>query len=158
MKKIRKETFETNSSSTHALVIGKFLGDDYTPYGKTLKIRWIDTDDEYSLSTLKDKVSYLVSHIASWYMYDAEDYEDLIDQVKTNYDFKRIENYLQEKYNLKIVFPKYNGDVEDLVQINHQLIGWEHSLNDVLRDMIDEERDYLAEVLSDGKRIDFGRD
>ena len=66
MKTIRNFTFETNSSSTHALSIGKKLNNDYAPFGDTLKIYWMDTDDESVLNTLKEKVSYLVSHIASW--------------------------------------------------------------------------------------------
>ena len=82
MKKIRKNVFETNSSSTHALTVGRVLGEDYVPYGNNLKIKWFD--EEETLTTLKDKVSYLVSHIASWYVYNAEDYEDLIEQVKEN--------------------------------------------------------------------------
>jgi len=156
MKKIRNNVFETNSSSTHALTVGRVLGEDYVPYGNNLKIKWFD--EEETLTTLKDKVSYLVSHIASWYVYNAKDYEDLIEQVKENWDFKRIENYVWEKYEKKIVFPEYNGDLEDMVEINHQLIAWNHNLNEVLEDIVNEERDYLAEVLEDGKDIEFGRD
>ncbi|MCI6457117.1 MAG: hypothetical protein MSA56_05320 [Clostridium sp.] len=156
MKKIRKNVFETNSSSTHALTVGRVLGEDYVPYGNNLKIRWFD--EEETLTTLKDKVSYLVSHIASWYVYNAEDYEDLIEQVKENWDFKRIENYVWEKYGKKIVFPEYKGSLEDMVEINHQLVSWGHNLDEVLEDIVNEERDYLAEVLEDGKDIEFGRD
>lgn len=156
MKKIRKNVFETNSSSTHALTVGRVLGEDYVPYGNNLKIRWFD--EEETLTTLKDKVSYLVSHIASWYVYNAEDYEDLIEQVKENWDFKRIENYVWEKYGKKIVFPEYKGSLEDMIEINHQLVAWNHNLDEVLEDIVNEERDYLAEVLEDGKDIEFGRD
>lgn len=156
MKKIRKNVFETNSSSTHALTVGRVLGEDYVPYGNNLKIKWFD--EEETLTTLKDKVSYLVSHIASWYVYNAEDYEDLIEQVKENWDFKRIENYVWGKYGKKIVFPEYKGDLEDMVEINHQLVSWGHNLDEVLEDIVNEERDYLAEVLEDGKDIEFGRD
>lgn len=156
MKQIRNSVFETNSSSTHALTVGRVLGEDYIPYGNNLKIKWFD--EEETLTTLKDKVSYLVSHIASWYIYNAEDYEDLVQQVKDNWDFKRIENYVLEKYGKKIVFPEYKGDLEDMVEINHQLIAWNHNLDEVLEDIVTEERDYLAEVLEDGKDIQFGRD
>ena len=45
-----------------------------------------------------------------------------------------------------------------LVEINHQLISWGHHLDEVLEDIVNEERDYLAEVLEDGKDIEFGRD
>ena len=39
MKKIRKDVFETNSSSTHALTLGRPLGKDYVSPGKYLKIK-----------------------------------------------------------------------------------------------------------------------
>lgn len=156
MKKTRNNVFETNSSSTHSLTMGRPLGNDYIPYGKNLKIRWFD--EEHTLTTLVDKVSYLVSHIASWYIYNAEDYEDLIEQVKDNWDFKRIEGYVKEHYDKDIVFPKYDGDIEDMIEINHQLVSWNHDINEVIEDMLNEERDYLAEVLQDGKDIEFGRD
>lgn len=156
MKKIRNNVFETNSSSTHSLTMGRALGKDYVPYGKNLKISWFN--EENTLTTLQEKVSYLVSHIASWYVYNAEDYEDLIEQVKDNWDFKRIERYVKENFDKDIVFPKYDGDIEDMIEINHQLISWNHSIDEVIEDMLTEERDYLGEVLQDGKDIEFGRD
>ncbi|MGN0967030.1 MAG: hypothetical protein ACI4OP_05575 [Candidatus Coprovivens sp.] len=159
MKTIRNFTFETNSSSTHALSIGNKLNSDYTPFGDTLKIYWMNTDDESVLNTLKEKVSYLVSHIASWYKYDAEDYDELLEQIKNNYDFRVLENFVRIKYKKQIVFPKtYKGDIEDIVNINHQLISYNHSLTEILEGIVDEDRNYLAEVLEDGNNIVFGRD
>ena len=159
MKTIRNFTFETNSSSTHALSIGKKLNNDYTPFGDTLKIYWMDTDDESVLNTLKEKVSYLVSHIASWYKYDVEDYDGLLEQIKNNYDFRTLENFVRIKYNKQIVFPKtYKGDIENIVNINHQLTSWNHSLTEILEDIVDKDRYYLAEVLEDGNNIVFGKD
>lgn len=159
MKKIRRETFETNSSSTHALSIGKKLDNDYIPFGDTLKIYWMNTDDESVLNTLKEKVSYLVSHIASWYKYDVENYDELLEQIKSNYDFHMLEDFVKIKYNKQIVFPKtYEGDIEDIVNINHQLTSWNHSLTEILEDIVDKDRIYLAEVLEDGNNIVFGID
>ena len=156
MKKIRNNVFETNSSSTHALTTTNNLGKNYVPFGNTLKIRFFD--EEETLTTLADKVSYLVSHIISWYKWDAASYDDLIEQVKENSDFRRIEYYVRERYGKQIVFPeKYDGNLEDIVEINHQLQSWGHNLDEVLRDMINE-RDLLDEVLSDGKMIVFGSD
>lgn len=156
MKRIRKETFETNSSSTHALTLGRTLGKDYVSPGKYLKIRWFD--EETTLTTLEEKVSYLVSHIASWYKYNAPSYEALIEEIQENWDFKRIEGFVKENYDKEIVFPKYKGELEDLVEINHQLTSWNHCLDEVLEDLVNYERDYLAEVLQDGQDIEFGRD
>ena len=156
MKRTRNSIFETNSSSTHSLVISDTC-DNYLPFGDTLKIRFFS--EETTLSTLSDKVSYLVSHIISWYCYDAENYNDLIDQVKEDTDFKRIESYVQEHFGKRIVFPSsYEGDLDDIVEINHQLRSWNHSLNEILEELYQQDIDYLAEVLANGKVIKFGRD
>ena len=157
MKKIRKDVFETNSSSTHALTLGRPLGKDYVSPGKYLKIKWFD--EEETLTILEEKVSYLVSHIASWYKWNVPSYEALIEEIKDNWDFKRIENYVKEKYNKEIVFPeKYDGELEDIVEINHQLQSWNHRIDEILDDLITWDRDLLDEVLQDGKDIVFGRD
>ena len=68
MKLIRNNVFETNSSSTHTLTIGK-QQKDYLAPSKTLTIDFIDTDKEFTLGTLKEKVSYLVSQIIEKYKY-----------------------------------------------------------------------------------------
>lgn len=157
MKKVRENVFETNSSSTHSLTVGRTKGNNYTQPGKFLKIRWFD--EEETLTTLEEKVSYLVSHIASWYKWNAPSYEALIEEIKDNWDFKRIERFIKENYNKEIVFPeKYDGALEDIVEINHQLQSWNHRLDEVLEELVDYERDYLAEVLQDGQDIEFGRD
>lgn len=158
MKVLRQGIFETNSSSTHSLVMkNSNIGADYLPFGDTLKIEFFD--EERPLTTLKEKVSYLVSHIVSWYKYDAEDYEELIRQVRENYDFKRIASYVEEKFHKKIVFPKeYKGDLDDIVTINHQLISWDRNIEEVLQDIVNNDRDYLAEVLNPDAIIEFGRD
>lgn len=157
MKKVRENVFETNSSSTHSLTVGRTKGNNYTQPGKFLKIRWFN--EEETLTTLEEKVSYLVSHIASWYKWNAPSYEALIEEIKDNWDFKRIERFIKENYNKEIVFPeKYDGALEDIVEINHQLQSWNHRLDEVLEELVDYERDYLAEVLQDGQDIQFGRD
>jgi predicted translin family RNA/ssDNA-binding protein len=47
---------------------------------------------------------------------------------------------------------------KDLPEINHQLQSWNHRLDEILKELVDYERDYLAEVLQDGQDIQFGRD
>ena len=160
METIRYGVFETNSSSTHALTSGRKLNEEYVPAASKLKIRWIDTDDESVLNTLKDKVSYLVSHIANWYKYDVNTYEELLEEIRNDSDFQEIENYVLERFGKQIICPEYKGEcVEDVVNSNHQLTSWNHNLKEILEDLIDkEERNYLAEVLEDGKDIEFGRD
>lgn len=158
MKKIRNKTFETNSSSTHSLsYCGNVNLDTYTPVGDKVVIEFINTDDGGIFTTLKRKVSYLVSHIINNYKYDCLDYEDLVEQVSNSYDFKRIANYVKNKYGKEVVFPKeYKGDIEEIVYINHQLL--ERNLDGVLEDLITEERDYLAEVLDPTQVIELGHD
>lgn len=156
MKTIREDTFETNSSSTHSLTYIK-RQENYLPKGNELKIRFINTDEEFVLSTLEDKVSYLVAHIINKYKWDEQSYGELIERVTNNYDYKMLEDYIWEHYKKRIVFPeKYNGDIEDIVQINHQLI--ESDFSEVLRMICDENRDYLGEIFDENKCIEIGRD
>ena len=158
MKKIRNKTFETNSSSTHSLsYCGNVNLDTYTPVGDKIVIEFINTDDGGTFTTLKRKVSYLVSHIVNNYKYNCLDYEDLVEQVSNSYDFKRISNYVKNKYGKEVVFPKeYKGDIDEIVYINHQLL--KRNLDGVLADLITEERDYLAEVLDPTQVIELGHD
>ncbi len=159
MKLERNKIFETNSSSTHALVITSNLNnEDYVPKNPTILIDFVNTDDEWSFCTLREKVSYLVSHIIRNYKYNVATYEDLIDQVKEDYDFKRISKYVKDRYDKDIVFPaKYDGDLDDIVEINHQLIC--NDLDDLLDDIIkDDYHDLLDDVLSPSTIIKMGRD
>lgn len=167
METIRYNVFETNSSSTHALTIGR-NEDNYTARGNKIKVVFSNTDNMYILNTLSEKVSYLVSHIVDSYVSGAEDYDDLIDQVKQDFEFKILKNYVKEHFNKEIVFPKtYRGDIEDIVYIDHQLI--ERTLDDVLYDILydaeDKEQNLdipieqkLDRVLSPKRDIMFGRD
>ena len=158
MKKIRTKTFEPNRSSTHSLsYCGNVNLDTYTPVGDKIVIEFINTDDGGTFTTLKRKVSYLVSHIVNNYKYNCLDYKDLVKQVSNSYDFKRISNYVKNKYGKEVVFPKeYKGDIDEIVYINHQLL--ERDLDGVLADLITEERDYLAEVLDPTQVIELGHD
>lgn len=158
MSLVREGVFETNSSSTHSLVyIDRHDREDYVPKNSTIKVRFIDTDDEFSLSSLEDKVSYLVSHIVRNYKYNAATYEDLVDDVQNDYSFRRLDSYILEHFGKKIVFPtKYDGDIEEIVNINHQLIT--NDFDSLLEDIVDSDRDYLGEILSPDQVIELGRD
>lgn len=157
MKTIRNKVFETNSSSTHSLIMDDTPNDSYVPESNKIIINFIDTNDERVLYTLRDKVSYLVSHIVDKYKYDCIDYTDLIEQVSNNYGFQRIKQFVKEKFNKDIVFPKtYSGDIEDIVNINHQLIC--SNLDDLLRELVEYQFDYLQMVLSNNSVIEIGHD
>ena len=156
MKKVRNHVFETNSSSTHSISIGSPI-DNYVPESNKIIIDFIYTDDYYTLTTLREKVSYLVSQIINRYKWDVEDYDDLVEQVKENRDFKRIADFVKYVYNKEIVFPKkYDGDLDYIVDINHQIVC--DNLDDLLEDLLKYERDDLATVLQNGTTINFGRD
>lgn len=169
MKKVRKDVFETNSSSTHALSITEGSQSDYLSPSSTLVVEFIDTDDCGTLCTLKEKVSYLVSQIVNKYKWDVYDYEDLKEQVEHDWDFQRIASFVKEKYNKNVVLPKnhkvnrytdedgeeYN-DLEDIVNINHQI---QYSdLDELLSSLANHNRDLLEEVLRKDTIIEFGRD
>ena len=134
MRTIRIGTFETNSSSTHTLSVTQGDHSDYLSLSDTLVVEFIDTDDYRVLSTLKEKVSYLVSQIVNWYKNDVYDYDDLKEQVEKSLDFRRIADFVMSRYGKKVVLPKeYKVDrmvdedgntystLEDIVNINHQI-------------------------------------
>ena len=76
MKKTRVEVFETNSSSTHSLSYCKNVDlKEYIPVGDKIIIDFINTDMDGVFVTLKEKVSYLVSHIINNYKYYCLDLE-----------------------------------------------------------------------------------
>lgn len=169
MKTIRSNTFETNSSSTHSLTVSRGNGEDYLSPSSTLVVDFIDTDDERVLSTLKEKVSYLVSQIVERYKYDVYDYEDLKEQVENCYDFKRIAEYVMERFGKKVVLPKnyytdyenedgerYESPLQDITNINHQIRC--SNLDVLLDDLVSEHHDLLDDVLSPDRVIEFGRD
>lgn len=140
MIQIRNSVFETNSSSTHTLVIRNKSIDDYLPYGKHIKIQWIDTDDYQILETLQEKLSYLISHIANKLKYSCNNYEDLIEELNENYEYNRIKEFIFNTFDKEIRFPNidknYYDDIEDIAEINHQLIPW--STNAVVDSVLDE--------------------
>lgn len=160
--KIRVNTFETNSSSTHSLTVKNYIDDDYLSPSNKVIVDFIDTDDEYSLDSLKAKVSYLVSHIINRYKYDCMNYADLKEQVEHDYDFICIKDKVKEKFDKEVMLPEtyttYGSDnnLEDIVTINHQL--YSTSLQELLRDMFTFDRDLLDETLNPNTRIIFGRD
>lgn len=160
MKKIREKVFETNSSSTHTLSIVNNTLESYLPKGNTLIVRFLDTDKETVLTTLKDKVSYLVSQIVNQYKWDCLDYEELRTEVERDEDFQRIVTYVKNKFGKEVKLP-YTYEIEDgcldeIVNINHQIVGI--TLNEVLEDLICPEHDLLDDVLKNNVCIEFGRD
>ena len=168
MESIRKDVFETNSSSTHTLTIKEYKQEYLSP-SSTLVVDFINTDDCTVLSTLKEKVSYLVSQIIDKYKYNVYDYDDLKEQVERDYDFQRIANYVMTKFNKKVVLPKSykvhsyvdedgdtHNDLDEIVNINHQIRCT--SLEELLEDLVTEHHDLLDDVLSENTLIEFGRD
>lgn len=169
METIRKNVFETNSSSTHSLTMVRD-NEDYLSPSSTLVVDFIDTDEYGCLSTLKEKVSYLVSQIINRYKYDVYDYEDLKEQVEGTYDFQRLADYVMERYGKKLVLPKcYNPSknedlddeceynvLEEIVNINHQIVC--NSLDELLEDLVADNNDLLDRVLDKDFAIVFGRD
>ena len=158
MKIIRKNVFETNSSSTHSLIYGNQENSNYLAPNSKLVVSFIDTDDEKYLTTLKEKVSYLVSQIVNKYKDGAVSYEDLIQDVEEDYDYKRIKDYVKEHFNKELAFPQnYRGDVSYIVNINHQLQWW-GSLDELLQDLCRYNHDYLDDVLASTNIIEIGHD
>lgn len=156
--KIRYNTFETNSSSTHSLTIKRYKDDFYLSESNKIIVEFIDTNDYISLTSLKEKVSYLVSLIVNRYKYVILNYKDLKEQVENCLDFIRIKNYVKETYNKDVILPENIEleNVEDIVEINHQL--YSTSLDETLQDLVSSNLDYLGMVLSPETNIRIGHD
>lgn len=158
IRKIRNGVFETNSSSTHALVYNSKENYDFLSPSSQLIINFVDTDDDTTYDTLREKVSYLVSQIVNNYKDNVLSYKDLIEEVEGNYDFQRIKEYVKERYDKDIVFPKkYDGDLDNIVYINHQLTDW-RNLDDLLTEIVTYDHILLDEVLSPSSSIEIGHD
>ena len=98
------------------------------------------------------------SQIINKYKYDVLSYEDLIEEVEENHDFQRIKKYVKERYDKDIVFhEKYEGNLEEIVYINHQLTDW-RDLDDLLTEIITYDHVLLDEVLSPNSSIEIGSD
>ena len=157
IRKIRNGVFETNSSSTHALVHSNEENHNFLNPSSQLMIDFVNANGIMTYSTLREKVSYLVSQIINKYKYNISSYEDLLRELECDYDFQRIKRYVMEHYNKEIVFPKkYDGDLDEIVDINHQLTDW-RDLDDLLRDIV-AYSDLLGEVLSPYSSIKLDRD
>lgn len=158
VRKIRNGVFETNSSSTHALVYNNKENYDFLSPSSQLIINFVDTDDDTTYDTLREKVSYLVSQIINNYKDNVLSYKDLIEEVEEDYDFQRIKKYVKERYDKDIVFPeKYEGDLDYIVNINHQLTYW-HDLDELLTEIVTYDHVLLDEVLSPSSSIEIGHD
>lgn len=158
IRKSRNGVFETNSSSTHALVYNNKENYDFLSPSSQLIINFVDTDDDTTYDTLREKVSYLVSQIINNYKDNVLSYKDLIEEVEGNYDFQRIKEYVKERYDKDIVFPeKYDGDLDNIVYINHQLTDW-HDLDELLTEIVTYDHVLLDEVLSPSSSIEIGHD
>ena len=153
MKQVREGTFETNSSSTHSLVVMKQKQNNYIPLAKHIKVEWIDTNDQYMLETLTEKLSYLISHIANRLRWDCNNYNDLLEEIEDNFEYKKIEEYIKEKYDKDIRFPDNKlgiyDDMDCIVEINHQLIP--DSSRSVIESVLDELIRYRKDT--DGKGL-----
>lgn len=158
MRKIRSDIFETNSSSTHALVYNNKENYDFLSPSRQLIIDFVNANGFAIYSTLREKVSYLVSQIINKYKYNVLSYEDLLEGLENDYDFQRIKEYVKERYDRDIVFPeKYEGDLDEIVDINHQLTDW-RDLDDLLTEIVTYDRSLLEVVLSPSSSIEIGRD
>lgn len=158
IRKIRNGVFETNSSSTHALVYNNKENYDFLSPSSQLIINFVDTDGDTTYDTLREKVSYLVSQIINNYKDNVLSYKDLIEEVERNYDFQRIKKYVKERYDKDIVFPeKYDGNLDNIVYINHQLTNW-RNLDDLLTEIVTYDHVLLDEVLSPSSSIEIGHD
>lgn len=126
MKKIRNGVFETNSSSTHCLVIEKrknfdFVLDEGILYLSKLKPLWILTEEEYGEDILvcSDFYSKLASVLAMFNSYIEE--ESLIECI----------SYVQEKYpqikKIELDYEIYVDDIYNTSDSTYFTVEFDHT-------------------------------
>lgn len=157
MKTLRNSTFETNSSSTHSLVITNNVT-KYTSNNPLIIVKFINTDEESELKTLNEKVSYIISQIINKYKFEVSSYEDLKSLIERDYDYIKVIDYVKNVFGKQVELPKnYTGDIEEIVNINHQIYC--DNLDELLRDLVEQDTDSLLNnVLGENTVIVFGRD
>lgn len=164
--KVRNSLFETNSSSTHTLALASSRGSfSYIDDNSTdIKIT-IFNDESYPLTTLQEKLSYLVSHIMMHQIYDASNYDDIIEFVNYDRDYVTLHGYVSRVYYKNIVLPSRIDFERHDIEINHQLYAtcFYELLSDILYYTIGEIHDKSIEemleyILDEKYIIEFGRD
>ena len=117
MKIVRMGTFETNSSSTHSLVIlSKEEYDSWKKNEKTLniysgKIQELTDLDKKIIRNDDGSVDYEGNHFESEYDFMESDYYDVIDD--DNASFEYVENFAdveQEELYDKVIMSIYRGE------------------------------------------------
>ena len=117
MKQIRRNTFETNSSSCHSITFcGQGLEQNYMPIDEDGYIHayfsefgW-EVDDYYDQ---KSKLSYLLTMAAHLngcypYHYKREDQEEMIKKFIETNDFKRISDEIADHANCRGIILDYS--------------------------------------------------
>ena len=132
MKQIRKNVFETNSSSCHSLVISK---DDYGPKHIPAYLNF-NADEDYGwerscYSSTEDKVSYLYTAMLNC---------DLSAQAK---EFRR---KLEEDFKIKIFVPDYKRETS-------KYSDWEFWNNGGSVDHAEELVPFINEILEDDDKL-----
>ena len=146
MKQIRRNTFETNSSSTHAIAFSdkyrKYTDDDLLNLKGTFKPFTRDDVPEYLYvyDTLEDKVRWLLSSIA---------------QINDEYSTLKIRSLLAEVLpNAELVLPSENEYYYVLEDID---ILWQEWENEYPGQKL-EDKDTLTKFLKEGVVIWGSRD
>ena len=84
IRKIRNGVFETNSSSTHALVYNSKENYDFLSPSRQLIIDFVDTDDDTTYDTLRDSIK----RIEFWLYHTTFDGQMMESEVTMNSELK----------------------------------------------------------------------
>jgi hypothetical protein len=117
MKKIRQNTFETNSSSTHALVI--LSKEDYKAWKnneKTLNLlsgeaQELTEEDKKIIRNTDGSIDYNGEHFDSEYDFMESEYYNVIDDSNASKEY--IDNYAeveQKELGNNVIMSIYRGD------------------------------------------------
>lgn len=128
MRSIRRNVFETNSSSTHSLCIFNDSKPNYELYKhKELVVR----TGKYGWSVeiyndLSDKLSYLFTHLMAKY-----EENTCFEEILKNNKYMQIIKNLLEKHNIKIEWKKSGSKYFNYSYIDHNY-EWDNQLKNLI--------------------------
>lgn len=141
-QQIRRGLFETNSSSTHSIVIGNNGQDIYANLPERVEFRGGEFGWEHELYyDMQSKANYLYTSIV-WCEHD------------TNEAVNKIRNILS-KWNIEVDFEELNekGDFKRFAYVDH---GYEN--NDLVQKLCNDETLLMNYLFSDNSYIETGND
>lgn len=149
-KQIRKQIFETNSSSTHSIVVGNNGEDIYAGLPKRLEFHGDEFGWEHKLYTdTQTKANYLFTSLI--YTDTPHEYVERIKSTLAKWGIEAtFEEIVENRYSSGGVCYEIDGDYS---YVDH---GYENQ--DLVKELCEDEAKLMNYLFSDGSYVETGND